>query len=294
MKCVACQSEAFVDRGGYKYIMGDAWVKFAPALRLYECMDCHTTQVDHKALNLDAVIAYYGGSYRGDGHSATSGGGFEKKVKRGVGLLKTGGRYLGKAPREVYEFGAGHLANLEAARRIWPDAVLMCDDADKGAIGSHDFLQYTPLDQLDHKLDLLLMCHVLEHLIDPVAELRKLAQHIAPGGMLVIEVPNKPWPSVNRQKSHDPHITFFTRSSIARMFEQNLSDLFEVKETGTSGEIEATGLKAFLKENLRFAKRRLTKMTNIHVTNPVPPPEWVFETRDDERGATLRLVAKRI
>ena len=294
MKCVACQSDDFIDRGKYKYVHGDAWEKYAPALRLFECRNCHTTQVNHERLNLQKIIEYYGGSYRGDGHSATSAGGFEKKVKRGLGLARLADKYLDRAPREFYEFGAGHLANLEAARRLWPDARLLCDDADKNAISGSDSVEYVPLDQLDRKVDVLLMCHVLEHLIDPVAELRRLAGYIAPDGVLLIEVPNKPWPSVNGQKSHDPHITFFTRDSITLMFEKNLSDVLEVKETGTSGEIADTGLKYLIKENLRFAKRRFTKLTKIDVTNPVAAPEWMFETRGDDKGATLRLVAKRL
>ncbi len=294
MKCVACQSEDFIDRGRYKYIRGDAWQKYAPGLRLFECRNCHTTQVNHDRLNLPMVIEYYGGSYRGDGHSATSAAGFEKKVRRGVGLARLADKYLDQAPRDFYEFGAGHLANLEAARRVWPGVTLLCDDADKNAISNSETVDYAPLDELDRQVDVLLMCHVLEHLIDPVAELRRLANHIAPGGILLIEVPNKPWPSVNGQKSHDPHITFFTRDSIALMFRKNLADVFEVKETGTSGEIADTGLKYLVKEYLRFIKRRFTRLTRIDVTNPVSAPDWVFETRPDDRGSTLRLVATKL
>ena len=42
----------------------------------------------------------------------------------------------------------------------------------------------------DHSFDIITMWHVLEHLADPMAVLRRLFELLRPGGLLVIEVPN--------------------------------------------------------------------------------------------------------
>lgn len=49
----------------------------------------------------------------------------------------------------------------------------------------------------DERFDTITMINVLEHLVDPVAALRKVAGLLAPGGMLIVHVPNAQ--AVNRQ-----------------------------------------------------------------------------------------------
>jgi 2-polyprenyl-3-methyl-5-hydroxy-6-metoxy-1,4-benzoquinol methylase len=45
--------------------------------------------------------------------------------------------------------------------------------------------------QLEGKLDLITMFHVIEHVADPVATVAQLAKWLAPGGILAIETPNR-------------------------------------------------------------------------------------------------------
>jgi SAM-dependent methyltransferase len=55
-----------------------------------------------------------------------------------------------------------------------------------------DVVQGT-LEQLDlpeRSLDVVTMWHVLEHIADPVAELRRIRDALRPGGLLCVEVPN--------------------------------------------------------------------------------------------------------
>ncbi|MEH2301964.1 MAG: class I SAM-dependent methyltransferase [Nostoc sp.] len=43
---------------------------------------------------------------------------------------------------------------------------------------------------LDQKFDVLLFCHVLEHLVDPVATINKLLPYLKLGGKVIIALPN--------------------------------------------------------------------------------------------------------
>ncbi|MDX1977556.1 MAG: class I SAM-dependent methyltransferase [Pseudanabaenaceae cyanobacterium bins.68] len=51
-------------------------------------------------------------------------------------------------------------------------------------------LERDSFDQIDKDYDLLIFAHVLEHLVDPVACIRRLLPHLKPGGRVVIALPN--------------------------------------------------------------------------------------------------------
>ena len=80
---------------------------------------------------------------------------------------------------------------------------------------------------LDHariapaSLDLVTLNHVLEHLADPWAALRRLGSWLAPGGLLFIEVPNLA--GVRKQATntfHTAHIWNFTPETLALLAQQ--------------------------------------------------------------------------
>lgn len=91
--------------------------------------------------------------------------------------------------------------------------------------GLEDFLDAHP----DARFDVLLLGDVLEHLIDPVASLRRVLQHLAPGGSVAISLPNVAHGAVRamllegrfdyaeRGLLDRTHLHFFTRRSIARL-----------------------------------------------------------------------------
>jgi SAM-dependent methyltransferase len=71
--------------------------------------------------------------------------------------------------------------------------------------------------RIETKYDLVLMSHVLEHLDDPVAEVRAMKSVLEPGGAIFLEIPNG---SGNPNLPIDDnicHIHFFSVSSISRM-----------------------------------------------------------------------------
>ena len=65
------------------------------------------------------------------------------------------------------------------------------------------------------KFDLILCCHVLEHLVNPVKTLGVLRNHLTKEGTLFIEIPNEIWGGINRIAT-DPvtHCNFMTRGTL--------------------------------------------------------------------------------
>ncbi|PIU42227.1 MAG: hypothetical protein COS99_01080 [Candidatus Omnitrophica bacterium CG07_land_8_20_14_0_80_42_15] len=65
------------------------------------------------------------------------------------------------------------------------------------------------------KFDIILCCHVLEHVADPVKILQKLASHLVPNGILYIEIPFECFPSKFKNLQNPlTHINFFSPSSL--------------------------------------------------------------------------------
>lgn len=94
--------------------------------------------------------------------------------------------------------------------------------------GLEDFLDTHP----DARFDVLLLGDVLEHMIDPVATLRRALVHLAPGGSVAISLPNVAHGAVramllagrfdyaDRGLLDRTHLHFFTRRGIARFLAQ--------------------------------------------------------------------------
>src|SRR4029078_5549256 len=69
------------------------------------------------------------------------------------------------------------------------------------------------------RCDVVLVVHVLEHTADPDELIRSVRDVIAPGGLLVLEVPNE-WEREVRTTNNAPHICFFERASLGAFLER--------------------------------------------------------------------------
>jgi 2-polyprenyl-3-methyl-5-hydroxy-6-metoxy-1,4-benzoquinol methylase len=122
----------------------------------------------------------------------------------------------------------GHELDPDAAER----ARRVCERVYVG-----DLQQFDPA-ELDGTYDVLLFGDTLEHLADPAAVLRRLATHLAPGGALVVSVPNVAnWAIrillllgrfryTERGILDRTHLRFYTRATLVEMIE---SAGFEVR-----------------------------------------------------------------
>jgi SAM-dependent methyltransferase len=79
--------------------------------------------------------------------------------------------------------------------------------------------------ETDQQYDLIFMSHVIEHVLDPVATVARIAQLLAPGGVLYVETPNvgaldaRVWKSRWGLIHYPRHLYLFDRSTIARLYE---------------------------------------------------------------------------
>jgi 2-polyprenyl-3-methyl-5-hydroxy-6-metoxy-1,4-benzoquinol methylase len=81
------------------------------------------------------------------------------------------------------------------------------------------------LAKIGARFDVALLSHVLEHVDDPLGLLRHIHQILSPGGLLVIEIPNRNWYSVGHSlrngtctwNNYPPHhITFWSTASLRK------------------------------------------------------------------------------
>ena len=62
--------------------------------------------------------------------------------------------------------------------------------------------------------EVALYCHTLEHAVDPVQEILRIKNTLAPGGLLYIEVPFGCWHEYQRTRNFLTHINFFSEGSL--------------------------------------------------------------------------------
>lgn len=78
-------------------------------------------------------------------------------------------------------------------------------------------------------LDAILMCHIVEHLVDPVAELRRHAEFLRPGGSLYVEVPFAWILEPFWTRNLLTHINFFSARSVRRLIAEVGLEVVDVR-----------------------------------------------------------------
>ncbi|MCA9662108.1 MAG: class I SAM-dependent methyltransferase [Myxococcales bacterium] len=96
---------------------------------------------------------------------------------------------------------------------------------------------------LDRRFDLITLTHVLEHLRRPVAALEWIRRHLAPGGILVVEVPNfddaaRPlWGLSYRPLELGDHLSFFDRATLQQALDRAGLDTLELWSAPQAGSV---------------------------------------------------------
>jgi SAM-dependent methyltransferase len=196
-------------------------------LSVHVCDACGFGWVPTIPFDLDAYYAKEYGKIHGrkklrPSFFATIDQSDDKKVKRArwhARLLKDRFGRLGR----VLDIGAGpgfFLHYVDAAEKF-------AIESDRHSQAMLTALGVTVLEQFDQAppMDAIVASHVLEHI--PVSEYKAFARSavdaLAPGGVLLIEVPSSPHLDRNAMavagKDHDPHTLFFSLRALLRTVE---------------------------------------------------------------------------
>lgn len=114
-------------------------------------------------------------------------------IKVGQHILQSVAEIKPMAPRmRILEVGAGGGWNLVPFQRAGAEVLGLDYSHSLVALGNEQGIpmQQGGLDSITGKFDVILLCHVLEHFMDPLEALRQLRGYLAEDGLIYIEVPN--------------------------------------------------------------------------------------------------------
>jgi 2-polyprenyl-3-methyl-5-hydroxy-6-metoxy-1,4-benzoquinol methylase len=165
--------------------------------------------------------------------------------------------------------------------------------------GLEGFLDTHP----DVRFDALVFGDVLEHMLDPVAELRRSIAHLTPGGSVVISLPNVAHGSVramllegrfdyeDRGILDRTHLRFFTRTGIARLLADAGLALVRLHQVGQPVDVVGREYGMHLNRELITAVELLDDDDSRHafqyvlLAHPSPQsPEVLFEANKAVRS----------
>jgi 2-polyprenyl-3-methyl-5-hydroxy-6-metoxy-1,4-benzoquinol methylase len=129
--------------------------------------------------------------------------------------------------KSVLDFGCGNGGFLRDIKALCKD----CAGLEKDANYFHSFKEnkgiklYKDMSEIKTKFDYITLFHVLEHIKDPKKTLKDLSKVLAPGGVIVVEVPNSNDALLSLYKSKafskftywSPHLFLFDNNTLAKL-----------------------------------------------------------------------------
>lgn len=169
-------------------------------------------------------------------------------IERARGILAS----LASRPRRVLDMGAGQGELVRAFRSLGleADGVEPSGPGRDAARRLRGVALAPALPPRPGRYDLVTFVHSLEHLPDPVAALREVVSHLAPGGRIFVEVPHarsvEMWrPTWRRRILGLPaHLYHFVPESLARVVERAGLRVVEVRLSNPDALEWALGLRA--------------------------------------------------
>ena len=210
---------------------------------LFRCGTCGLVQMEPQPA-ADALDHYYAESYRLGGRHGSGVANVRDFPRdnmyfmyRGQSIAALLAKHRSGAPGRprILDVGAGFGHLLHALGETYPDSARsaieisqVCVDHLRGlGITVHQAPTEEVLGGLTEQFDIITLSHVLEHLREPSRVLGMLREHLAPDGVLYIEVPHIPADSLERYIDHawaprhdEPHLTFFSPVALRAMLER--------------------------------------------------------------------------
>jgi len=169
------------------------------------------------------------------------------KPQRSLSQLRLARQYLAAPPASILDVGAGFGTTLHFAKQeFWPEATLHAVEPDLSMAAYLQHIGAEMLPDLDQArpgaYDLIVASHVLEHYqaSEIGSILQRLHALLAPGGIIVAEVPNSDFSAYPRidERSHEPHLLFFSLPSMRAMFQ---AAGFDIRFASTIGALHSRG-----------------------------------------------------
>jgi SAM-dependent methyltransferase len=167
---------------------------------LDQCRSCgHIFQ--NPRLSTAGIRYYYSDFYDGLGTPVT-----ETLMRSPVSMYLDRARAVGglATPSKWLDVGTAHAHFCRVAQEAWPEAQfdgldisVAVEEAARAGWVAHAYRGFLPdmADELAGQYDVLSLFHCLEHTPDPRAEIAAAYTTLAPGGLLVIEVPDPECPA---------------------------------------------------------------------------------------------------
>lgn len=198
-----------------------------PGLGLVRCMECGAEQVEPRPSD-EALAAFYeGADYTA--HEPVDDAAARQRAAYQLAFLERSGVPVQGA--RILDVGSGGGQLLVAARAAGA-TVCAVDPAShaREACARQGLEHAARIEELGQRVfDGIVMSHVLEHVPDPVAVLAALRAHLAPGGALAIEVPNRAslraqasprWMTTlgadERHRAFPAHLWYFTPRTLSQ------------------------------------------------------------------------------
>ena len=189
--CPVCGEGVF----GRRFTLPDLFQGKPGSFQLMQCTSCHSW-VQNPRLSLEGLAFYYKDAYDGLGERSLDAlfGANQAMYEQRVAMVSAH-----TSPRRWLDVGCGHGHMFSRARSILPDTRLEgLDFGSAVSIGkargwmdeAHEGLFTEKAHDLAGRFDVVSMCHYLEHVTDQRAELEAAHRALAPGGLLLIEVPD--------------------------------------------------------------------------------------------------------
>jgi SAM-dependent methyltransferase len=129
-------------------------------------------------------------------------------------------------------------------------------------------------DSFKGKYDLTIMCHVVEHFLDPLKSLGKVNKMLNKDGLLYIEVPSFHYAEVRSNPQFCPvHLSYFSKEKMIQLLKYNGFQILKVKESRYWGNLKIVAKKESnivgynLKEN--YIIKLIKWEFNKRIVNPI-------------------------
>jgi len=198
-------------------------------------------------------------------------------------------KLLPKNPKAILDIGSGMGWSLIYLKKHhYPEAKLFAIEPSKHCLDNLSKMRINIVaddvnnmweSKNSNKFDFIIMRHVLEHLLDPVAILKKVSKALTSGGILYIAVPNAMNPDLPLAKSHfrATHTCYFSKDSllsaiqaaglkslqISEYNEKNQHELYVVAEKANSFAMPKANHELYRRQKETYT-RQLKKEKHIH------------------------------